>query len=220
MTILQYGIHEDSETSLKWLVQSSGITNAVGIERKFFKEKLQVSKKTCPHNILLPKSVKEEDHFLTQFRNTELKYFLPTINTQERRLFMSISQMQDYYALSRLISLRSPTQHTMVSIEMAAVRQIREWLSASNLSLVVVTGHSEHDVPKIKAITQATLGVGGTLIFAGGPVYSYELSQIYTEVSTTKWLMEAVLKEDSLDLYKKIGAAELFKEMYYDAFSS
>lgn len=209
-----FGIHEDTETGVKWLVQDRTHNNVVGLTKKSFKPVVDKALK-CPHHIVLPKdeifrgTTQEVDCWGLIKNHPIARQIIPIPdNNAAKFVYVLTKNLEETMALSYLMMMNSPVipMNTPIALVGLGTQHIFAKLNASNIARYLITGVESDMVTDIESWVRMTFGCQGKLIMSGEKFYSYSLSRVTEVLEMDKELTDAVLSMKNSEFYKTVGA--------------
>jgi hypothetical protein len=213
-----FGIHEDTETGVKWLVQDRAHDNVVGLAKKSFKPVVDKALK-CPHHIVLPKKInfesskKELETYDIIINHPITKHIAPIPdNSAAKFVYVIAKSLEESMALSYLMMMNSPVvpMNTPIALVGLSTQHIFAKLNASNIARYLITGVESDMTSELTGWVRMTFGCQGKLIMSGEKFHSYELNRVTEIVEMDKELTDLVLSNKNSELYKSIGAALVY----------
>jgi len=216
-----FGIHEDTETGVKWLVQDRTHDNVVGLSKKSFKPMVDKGHK-CPHHIVLQKdgmmsfSGNEKGAYDVIYNHPLTFQIAPIVDISPSKfLYIIVKDLEQTLALSYLMMMNSPVVPINTPLAMVGLntQHVFAKLNSSNISRFLITGVDSDMTSELTGWVRMTFGCQGKLLMCGERFHSYNLSRVVEVAEMDNELTAAVLSVKRSEFYKSIGSQIVYNHL-------
>lgn len=207
-----FGVYEDPELGVSWLVQRHGGQSTVGLPDS--ECPVRGPAMDCPHDITL--GLEPNNTTLKSFKYLKsdllFQVMLPIPKKESfKAVYVVTDGMKDWMALNLLQKMCSPVGTCYMSVDTAMMmkRRLFDLLNSSNIINLVITGITPLKLSALTELVHMSMGGKGTIIFAGEKIPPYNYKDILTFMEMEPEFTKAVMQMDFEDEINKLGSAIL-----------
>ena len=204
-----YGLYNDTDEGVKWLIQQGVTKNAIGLSDKACPFRIKTHLKMCTHKFNLDVNLQDD----MKFREYEfllpnsdlLKAFDPVLSLASKKaIYFQVTDVKQFNIIVKAQQVLNPSITLSLSAQLAKEQSslIFKRLDCSNLGSYVVYGLEPEHLKLVDSLARAALVSKGKLILCGKPMPLYntkDLIDVKTiDPNTTRFfsnINEAKLRE-------------------------